>query len=92
MTYLTNYFFYKVIKESYTPYYIILKLKYVLFLRILKFSGIIINQKFGYIFLKWNGKENKILDKVGSNVEKLFLKLYNKQIDDKDIYIFIIII
>ena len=52
----------KILYEAYNPKLICKKICSVPLMRIKKLLAVFINEKFGYIFLGWNGIENKLLD------------------------------
>jgi hypothetical protein len=78
-----------ILKEAYNPSVIQVKLFPTIKIRAMKMCGLVINQQVGKFLLGWNGKENRIYDAVGAEVEKLFLQLYGHPLGQKDVQRFI---
>lgn len=79
----------QIIVEAYHPVIAWAKLVPVLRMRCFKVLGMIINQKTGQLLLGWNGKENRLYDRVGHDVDDLFLKLYGHPLRQPDVFRFL---
>jgi len=79
----------KIIYEAYNPKLIWKKIFSVSFMRIKKLLAVFINEKFGYIFLGWNGIENKLLDNVGNNTIVLYENIYQSKLNQTSVLFFL---
>lgn len=73
--------------EVYTPSMIAIKLTPVATLRFLKALALMVNQKFGMVFLGWEFGENRLLDYIGSNTKALYKSIYGRALDEKEVFI-----
>ena len=79
----------KIIYEAYNPKLIWKKIFSVSFMRIKKLLAVFINEKFGYIFLGWNGIENKLLDNVGNDTIVLYENIYQSKLNQTSVLFFL---
>ena len=79
----------KIIYEAYNPKLICKKISSVPLMRIKKLLAVFINEKFGYIFLKWNGIENKLLDNVGRDTIILYENIYQSKLNQTSVLNFL---
>lgn len=79
----------KIIHEAYSPKLICKKICSVPLMRIKKLLAVFINEKFGYIFLGWNGIENKLLDNVGKDTIVLYENIYQSKLNQTSVLNFL---
>lgn len=79
----------KILYEAYNPKLIWKKIFSVSFMRIKKLLAVFINEKFGYIFLGWNGTENKLLDNVAKDTIALYENIYKSKLNQTSVLDFL---